>query len=227
VKNGTETDVDCGGTSCSKCVNGDACSVAGDCQSGVCKSGLCQAPSCGDGIQNQNETDVDCGGICGGTCPANANCLVDADCVSRVCQAGLCGAKPPCNASGEFEDITTGECYRIGTTAVTWSAALADCAAWGGSLAGISSQAEQDFLFAHKSNNNCWIGFNDIQNEGTFVWVNGETSSYTHWLAGEPNNNGGNEDCGQFAGGYAKPPSTVGFWNDANCSGTACYYCER
>ena len=151
----------------------------------------------------------------------------DGDCVTRVCQDGICGAKPPCNGSGEFEDIASGECYRIGTTAMTWSAALADCAAWGGSLAGISSQAEQDFLFAHKSNNNCWIGFNDIQAEGTFAWVNGETSSYTHWLAGEPNNNGGNEDCGQFAGGYAKPPSTVGFWNDANCSGTACFYCER
>ena len=41
VKNGTETDVDCGGPSCPKCVNGKICGSPSDCISGNCVSGFC------------------------------------------------------------------------------------------------------------------------------------------------------------------------------------------
>ncbi|MFO0566862.1 MAG: plastocyanin/azurin family copper-binding protein [Polyangiaceae bacterium] len=40
VKNGSESDVDCGGT-CGKCANGKACTIAGDCTSGACASNKC------------------------------------------------------------------------------------------------------------------------------------------------------------------------------------------
>ncbi|MCA9546920.1 MAG: hypothetical protein KC613_21085, partial [Myxococcales bacterium] len=46
VRNGTETDVDCGGNTCGDCVAGRACLVAGDCVSSVCTGGVCQAPTC-------------------------------------------------------------------------------------------------------------------------------------------------------------------------------------
>jgi len=36
MRDGTETDVDCGGGSCPKCVNGKACLQDYDCQSGNC-----------------------------------------------------------------------------------------------------------------------------------------------------------------------------------------------
>jgi hypothetical protein len=61
VRNGSETDVDCGG-SCSKCADRAGCFVGSDCQSDVCLSGICQAPLCTDGIENGTETDEDCGG---------------------------------------------------------------------------------------------------------------------------------------------------------------------
>jgi len=55
VKNGDETDVDCGG-SCSPCANGTNCLVNSDCQSGVCSGGTCAAgPTCGDGIIGPGE----------------------------------------------------------------------------------------------------------------------------------------------------------------------------
>lgn len=41
VKNGNETDVDCGGT-CSKCSSGKHCLAGSDCTSGICSSGTCQ-----------------------------------------------------------------------------------------------------------------------------------------------------------------------------------------
>ena len=40
-KDGTETDVDCGGPACKPCSLGKTCAVAGDCQSGSCVSGVC------------------------------------------------------------------------------------------------------------------------------------------------------------------------------------------
>jgi hypothetical protein len=45
VKNGSETDVDCGGGTCSPCANGDICAVGSDCLSGTCTGGICGAPA--------------------------------------------------------------------------------------------------------------------------------------------------------------------------------------
>jgi len=42
TKNGTETDIDCGG-GCDKCADSKACKVASDCLSGVCTGGKCAA----------------------------------------------------------------------------------------------------------------------------------------------------------------------------------------
>jgi hypothetical protein len=44
VKNGGETDVDCGGPTCSDCSTGRTCSVNADCASNICTGGVCQAP---------------------------------------------------------------------------------------------------------------------------------------------------------------------------------------
>ena len=42
VKNGAETDVDCGGGTCPKCLDGRTCKTATDCSSGNCQSGTCK-----------------------------------------------------------------------------------------------------------------------------------------------------------------------------------------
>ncbi len=90
LKNGDETDVDCGGGTCPKCSDGKVCAVSADCQSGVCSGNICRTPMCNDFVKNGTETDVDCGG---GTCPqctSGKNCAVGADCQSGVCTAGKC-----------------------------------------------------------------------------------------------------------------------------------------
>ncbi|XP_078495029.1 hepatic lectin-like [Ciona intestinalis] len=67
-----------------------------------------------------------------------------------------------------------------------------------------------------------WIGLNDIEQEGTWVWENGERllSSDANWHPGEPNDHGGAEDC-------------VVLWNDGSvrwydepCSYTLIPLCE-
>lgn len=63
VKNGNESDVDCGGGGGAPlCANGKSCVSDCDCASGTCQGYLCVAASCTDGVKNGNETDVDCGG---------------------------------------------------------------------------------------------------------------------------------------------------------------------
>ena len=41
VRDGDETDVDCGGGGCPSCSVGRACSSSFDCQAGACRDGIC------------------------------------------------------------------------------------------------------------------------------------------------------------------------------------------
>src|SRR5207253_1624200 len=86
VKNGAETDKDCGGaTMCPRCGSGKGCATGSDCQNGICTAHVCQASGCADSVKNGTETDVDCGGgACVGCDPMKA-CSVGADCSSSVC----------------------------------------------------------------------------------------------------------------------------------------------
>lgn len=94
IRNGDETDVDCGG-SCGPCAAGMHCVMSAGCSSGVCTGGLCRAPTCIDGVKNGNETDVDCGGGCSSPCHDYKACSVRADCISGVCEDGRC-SPPDC-----------------------------------------------------------------------------------------------------------------------------------
>jgi hypothetical protein len=99
IKNGSETDVDCGGAVCPACAAGRECSIANDCQSLLCEQdcfllifcspATCQPGSCNDGLRNNDETDVDCGGSCT-SCEAGQSCSVDGDCQTGTCEDGTC-----------------------------------------------------------------------------------------------------------------------------------------
>ncbi|MFK7849076.1 MAG: lectin-like protein [Rhodothermales bacterium] len=71
----------------------------------------------------------------------------------------------------------------------TWTGSQASAQTLGGSLVTINDQAENDFVLnTFGATRHLWLGFNDAALEGDFVWANGETSSFTNWVAGEPNN---------------------------------------
>lgn len=95
---GAETDVDCGGTTCSKCGHNKLCRSNTDCQNGNCLSGRCRTPSCTDGVRNGNESDVDCGGSCS-DCSNGHHCNGSSDCVSHHCSSGVCAVQSTCNGS--------------------------------------------------------------------------------------------------------------------------------
>ena len=99
VQNGSETDLDCGGT-CPGCGVGKLCLTTSDCLMGEgCDftTKRCDADACKDGLKNGGETDVDCGGTCSG-CPVGKTCLTDSDCLAgegcdattKMCDADKC-----------------------------------------------------------------------------------------------------------------------------------------
>jgi hypothetical protein len=92
VRDGNETDVDCGG-SCGKCAAEATCAIAGDCQSNACNAGTCAAPTCSDGVKDGFEANVDCGTGCGG-CANGQACQFTSDCASGHCNNGYCSLYP-------------------------------------------------------------------------------------------------------------------------------------
>jgi hypothetical protein len=131
VKNGDETDVDCGGI-CGACAEGQACNVGADCASGVCDAGTCAAPSCADGVTNGSETDVDCGAECS-PCADGQACGVDADCTSLVCDGGAC-ATATCSDGVMNQDESDVDCGGAACSGCALGAACgaeADCASAG------------------------------------------------------------------------------------------------
>jgi Ca2+-binding RTX toxin-like protein len=79
------------------------------------------------------------------------------------------------------------------TNAGSWTNAQAQGEALGGNLVTINDPTENQFLVTAFGSENFWIGLNDVAAEGNFAWVNGESSKYTNWYGGQPDNNN-NED---------------------------------
>jgi len=90
MKDGTETDVDCGGSCGATCTLGLTCATGLDCVSGVCSGLKCASPACDDGVKNGGESDVDCGGPCLTKCPAGKTCSNNADCLGGLCSGAVC-----------------------------------------------------------------------------------------------------------------------------------------
>jgi hypothetical protein len=118
-----------------------------------------------------------------------------------------------------------GHWYEFVPSATSWEGAAAAAAGRShlglqGYLVTITSQGEQDFLFASVTRSPSWMGANDRRVEGEWRWETGPeagtmfykagvgTLTYSNWGGGEPNNCCSGEDDGVYAyfGG--------GQWND-------------
>lgn len=124
TKDGTETDVDCGGICPTKCAEAKPCKVGSDCVNGVCgvlaptidagaepggettvdagtvdcssAACTCLPPAGKDGVKNGDETDVDCGGTtCGKPCSTGLSCKGSG---GSSCVSGFCVDGYCCNS---------------------------------------------------------------------------------------------------------------------------------
>jgi len=106
IKNGDESDVDCGGSTGVACADGKGCTGLAECSSRVCKEGVCQVPSPTDGQKNGDETARDCGGNSAPACADRSACLLPRDCTSKLCTDNVCQTPTP--ADGEQNGQETG-----------------------------------------------------------------------------------------------------------------------
>src|SRR5262249_52472846 len=128
-----------------------------------------------------------------------------------------------CKGPNKLKDPDTHHCYRYFGNAMTWDLARAACIAQGPGfdLAALSTPPEFAVVEPLVSGY-CWLGGTDVENEGTFVWANGELWTYTSmmapWAPAEPNNQN-DEDCVAHDGN--------GTMNDTDCGEMHPYLCER
>lgn len=102
------------------------------------------------------------------------------------------------------------------TPSESWSGTQARAVAAGGNLVTINNAGEQQWLTSTFGGQSYWIGLTDSErygaSEGNFRWVSGQTSTYTNWANGEPNNvlhPPEGEDFVQVIGGFG-----TDYWND-------------
>jgi hypothetical protein len=64
-------------------------------------------------------------------------------------------------------------------------------------------------------NINYWIGLSDREEEGSFRWISDKSEpNYSNWQKNEPNNQGGNQHCGQLWARHGHR------WDDQGCGKT-------
>ena len=91
--------------------------------------------------------------------------------------------------SAELRSFWTYEENRYALTNISssWEAVEAEAVAVGGHLVTINDLEENDWLQQTFSPfGELWIGLNDRDVEGTFVWSSGEVADYENWLGGQP-----------------------------------------
>ena len=113
-------------------------------------------------------------------------------------------------------------CFKVYSEELNFNAANSQCNAVGATLATITGPGDDQFLSSlMQDNTGYWIGLNDNEVEGTFVWQdgsiawkNGSSLSYTNWQSNQPD--GG--DC------VLKGKSFL--WKDQQCKLNRTFVCS-
>ncbi|XP_034285922.1 C-type lectin mannose-binding isoform-like [Pantherophis guttatus] len=121
-----------------------------------------------------------------------------------------------------------GFCYKLNDQLKTWNEAEMFCRKLkpGCHLASIHNMAESADLAEYVSDyltkkDSVWIGLNDAQKKGVWVWTDRSSTNYLAWGEGEPNNQQKNEYCVEL---IAK--TGFKYWNDHPCDVLRAFICE-
>ncbi|XP_066847759.1 macrophage mannose receptor 1-like isoform X2 [Anser cygnoides] len=94
---------------------------------------------------------------------------------------------PPLGGCPETWLLFHNKCYKIFGSReeerLTWHSARSACIELGGNLASIHNDQVQAFLTFNLKDvsSETWIGLNDINNEGSYLWTDGSSFDYSHW----------------------------------------------
>ncbi|XP_066531596.1 asialoglycoprotein receptor 2-like [Hoplias malabaricus] len=142
-----------------------------------------------------------------------------------------CSACQKCILCGEGWRSFGGKCYYFSTDKLNWMMSRDYCTGKGGHLVTITSKEEHNFL-ASQAEENHWIGLNDLEKEGQWMWVNNQSLNETgvkFWRQREPEklsepDNWRHEDP---SGENCAELDSSDFWFDASCRKQKKYICEK
>ncbi|KAG7254781.1 hypothetical protein CRUP_013303, partial [Coryphaenoides rupestris] len=115
--------------------------------------------------------------------------------------------------------------YASGSKKKSWEESRQDCQSKAARLVTINSQEEQKFVNTLlPPSTKAWMGLNDMETEGNWIWLDRTTPTTTYWQSGQPNSYGGNQDCVEF---IHKSSGQLGEWNDDSCDAKNPWICEE
>ena len=96
------------------------------------------------------------------------------------------------------------------------------CLSYGGHLASINSEDENNFIASlMKETGYFWVGGHDIVTETVWQWTDHSAWSYSDWAANEPSKHY-SYNCLY----YSASPAVGKFYRDYNCASTMDFVCE-
>uniref|UniRef100_A0A3B1KGR8 C-type lectin domain-containing protein n=1 Tax=Astyanax mexicanus TaxID=7994 RepID=A0A3B1KGR8_ASTMX len=125
------------------------------------------------------------------------------------------------------------KCYYFSNDTLNWMNSSDHCVEKGGHLVIITSEAEQ--IFVNSSGETHWIGLNDLETEGKWMWVNKQPlteTGVTLWFtrkegSDEPDNwkqeDPSGENCACLGNDYGDTHS----WFDSSCRKLKKFICEK
>lgn len=115
----------------------------------------------------------------------------------------------------------TGVCYSTSQSCKNWTEAQKTCESYNANLINVRNQEENVYVQHRLNGAKGWIGLNDRDSEGTFVWADKQSNDFTYWAQNQPNDFN-NEDCVHTLGiGHSF------LWNDVNCASCHNYTCAE
>gem|GEM_PF-3386143 len=129
-----------------------------------------------------------------------------------------------------------GRVYLFCNGVASWTDARSVCIGQGMDLVLVDDTVENDWVSANAGmagggEGGVWMRATDQASEGVWQWADGPVfwngdedgapapGAFARWNRGEPNDAGGEEDCGELVGG--------GNWNDVPCTANRGFICER
>lgn len=201
---------------------GEECDDGGTAKGDGCDDvcALETTPTCGDGLvwlgEECDDGDTDSGDGCSSGCSIEANyiCSGEPSSCSEVCTS---------YQTSEY----SGQSYLICTDTLSRTNAETLCESFSMSLVEIDDANENAHIVSEGGGAELWIGANDRNQEGVWVWASGTQfwsgdstgsavgGAYENWASGQPDDAVDGQDCGRMLSG--------GTWGDVSCVTTSSY----
>ncbi|MEQ2272691.1 hypothetical protein XENORESO_007427 [Xenotaenia resolanae] len=163
---------------------------------------------------------------CGLWVGADARCGVTTRGTTRGMTRGMTQGQPRRGCPSGWDQYGQ-RCFLFFNYERDWATAERTCISHGANLASFHSHHEYVYLknLVNRKKGSyvrTWLGGTDAAKDGVWLWTNGSKFNYVSWGRGEPNNNGGREDCMEI-----NLRGRVQHLNDEKCSRRNYFICAK